>query len=94
MTHQIDVLSAEKCSCFNRCVRARIVVVKSDTSLAVGFPDFLEENKQMIVYHSELTVLSCSSGTIATCPVLPKKPPIICLEVLRARATFNGFGSS
>ena len=50
--------------------------------------------KQMVVYHSELTVLRCSSGTIATCPVVPKKQAIICLEVLRARANFVGFGSS
>ena len=43
-------------------------------------------NKQIFVYHSELTVLR-SSGTIATSPVLPKKQAIICLEVLRARTT-------
>ena len=93
MTHQIDVLSAQKCSCLSRCVRARIVVVKSDPSSAVGFLNFLEDN-QVVVYHSELTVLRCSSGTIATCPVLPKKQAIICLVVLRPRATFVGFGSS
>ena len=46
MNHQIDVLSAQKCSCLSLCVRARIVVVKSDASLAVGFPDFLEDNWQ------------------------------------------------
>ena len=50
--------------------------------------------KQMVVYHSQLTVLRCSSGTIATCLVFPKKQAIICLEVLRARATFVGFGLS
>ena len=27
----------------------------------------------MVVYHTELTVLHCSSGTIATCPVFSKK---------------------
>ena len=27
----------------------------------------------MVKYHSELTVMRCSSGTIATCPVFPKK---------------------
>ena len=75
-------------------MRARIVVMKSDPSLAVGFPDFLEDNRQMVVQHSELTVLRCSSGTIAICPVFPKKQAIICLEVLRARATLVGFGSS
>ena len=46
MTHQIDVLCAQKCSCLSRCVRARIVVGKSDPSLAVYFPDFLEDNWQ------------------------------------------------
>ena len=45
--------------------------------------------KQMIAYHLELTVLRCSSGTIATCQVFPKKQAIICLEALRARATFG-----
>ena len=50
--------------------------------------------KQMVVYHSELTVLRCFSGTIATCSVFPKKQAIICLAVLRARATFVRFGSS
>ena len=50
--------------------------------------------KQMVVYHSELTVLRYSSGTIATCPGFSKKQAIICLEVLRARATLIGFGSS
>ena len=74
-------------------MRARIVVVKSDPSSAVGFPDCLEDNGQ-IVYHSELTVLRCSSGTIATSPVFPKKQAIICLEVLHTQATFVGFSSS
>ena len=46
MTHQIDVLSAQKCSCLSRCGRARIVVVKSDLASAVDFPDFLEDNWQ------------------------------------------------
>ena len=50
--------------------------------------------KQMVVYHSELTVLHCSSGTIATCPVFSKEQQIICMQVLCARATFVGFGSS
>ena len=50
--------------------------------------------KQMVVYHSELTILRCSSGTIATCPVFHKKQAIICLKVLRALATFVGLVSS
>ena len=72
MTYQIYVFSAQKCSCLRRCVRACIVVVKSYPSSAVGFPEFLEI-KEIVVYHSELTVLRCSSGTITTCPVFPKK---------------------
>ena len=35
-----------ECSKMSRCVRARIVVVKSDLSSAVDFPDFLEGNWQ------------------------------------------------
>ena len=50
--------------------------------------------KQMVVYHSELTILHCSSGTITTCPVFPKKQAMNCLEVLPEPATFAGFGSS
>ena len=46
MTHQIDVLSAQKCSCLSRCMRARIVVVKSDPSTTAGFPNFLKDNWQ------------------------------------------------
>ena len=46
MTHQIDVLSVQKCNCLSRCVRALIVMVKSDLFSAVGFLDFLEENWQ------------------------------------------------
>ena len=68
MTHQIDVLSAKKCSCLSRCVRARIVVVKSDPSSA----SWKTTGKQM-PNHSELTVLRCSSATITTCQVFPKK---------------------
>ena len=76
-------------------MRARIVVVKSDASSAVGFLiSWKITDKQMVVYHSELTVLRCSSSTIVTCPVFPKKQAIICLEVLSERTTFVGFGSS
>ena len=46
MTHQIDVLNAQKFICLSRCVRARIVVVKSDPSSAVDLTDFLEDNWQ------------------------------------------------
>ena len=54
-------------------MRARIVVVKSDPSSALGLPDVLDDKKQMVVYHSELTVLPCSSVTIVTCPVFFEK---------------------
>ena len=43
---QIDVLSAQKCSCMSRRVRARVVVIKSDPSSVVDFPDFFEDNWQ------------------------------------------------
>lgn len=49
--------------------------------------------KQMVVYHSELIILRCSSRTVATWPVLPKKQATICFEVLFPRTTFVGFGS-
>ena len=52
MTHQIDVLSSQKCSCLSRCVKARIVVVKSDTPSALGFINFLKGNWQTNGYVS------------------------------------------
>ena len=85
MTHRNDVFNAQNCSYLSRCVRARIVVVKSDPSSAVSFPDFLEDNWQ---------ANGCVPLRIATCPVFPKKQAIICLEGLRVRATIVGFGSS
>ena len=95
MTRHIDVLSAQKCSCLSRCVRARIVVVMIDSSSAVGFPDFLEGNWQTNgCVPLRIDCLCCSSGTIATCPVFPKKQAIICLKVLRAQTTFVGFDLS
>ena len=50
MTHLIDVLSAQKCICLSRCVKARIAVVKSDPPSAVGVPDFLEDKWQRNSY--------------------------------------------
>lgn len=50
--------------------------------------------KQIVVYHSALTVLRSSNGMVATCPVQPKKQAIIFLEVLRERTTLVGLGSS
>ena len=38
--------------------------------------------KQIVVYHSELPVLWCSSGTVATWPVLQKTQVTFCFEVL------------
>ena len=50
--------------------------------------------KQMVMYHSWLTVLRCTNGTVATWLVFPKKQAIICFEVLWTRTTFVGFGLS
>ena len=97
MTHRINILSVQKCSCLSRCVRARILVVKSDPFSAVGFPDFLEDKWQtngFVPLRINCSVLRCSSSTIATCSVFPQKQAIICLEVLRAGTTFVAFGSS
>ena len=69
-----SVLSAQKCSCLSRCVRARTVVVKSDPSSAFGFPDFLEDNWQT---NGCVSLRIDCSGTIATCPVFPKIQAII-----------------
>ena len=53
MTHQIDVWNAQKYSCLSRCVRARIVVLKSDPISAVGFLiSSKTTGKQMDVHHS------------------------------------------
>lgn len=50
--------------------------MKNDPSSAVGFPDFLEDNWQ--INGCVPLRIDCSSGTIATCPVFPKKQSIIC----------------
>ena len=89
----IDALSAQKCSCLSRCVRARIVVVIRLRRL-IFLITWKTTGKQIVVYHSELTILRCFSGTIVTCTIFLKKQVIICLEVLRAQATFIRFGSS
>ena len=69
MTHQIDVLSALKCNCLSRCVRAHIVIRLRRLVFLISWKT---TGKQMVVYHSKLTVLRCSSATIATCPVFRK----------------------
>lgn len=64
MSHQFDVLTAQKFTCLTRCVRARIVMMENDSSLAVVFTNFFEDFRQTNgrVYHSELTVLKRNSG--------------------------------
>jgi hypothetical protein len=51
-------------------VRARVVVMENGSSSRVSFP-YLSED--LVVYHSELTVLSSINVTITTCPIFPKK---------------------
>ena len=76
MTYQTDVLSAQKCSCLFRCVKARIVVL---------IPDFLEDNWQTngcVAYRIDYSALfkwyDCNMSSFS------EKKAIICLEVLRA----------
>ena len=57
--NQIDILSAQKC----RVIRLRRLVY---------LISWKTTGKQIVVYHAELIVLRCSSGTFATCPVFPK----------------------
>ena len=45
-----------------------------------------------MVYHSELTVLRCSSGTVTTWPALQKKQATIGFEVICPQITFVGLG--
>ena len=49
---------------------------------------------QIVVCHSELTVLHCSRGIFATEAVLSKKQASICVEVFAPRTSFIRFGSS
>ena len=46
----------------------------------------------ILVYQSEFTVPRCSSGTVATWPVLQKKQVTICFEVIFPQTTFVEFG--
>ena len=74
---------------------ARIVVVKKDPSSAVSFPDFLEVNWQTNGgIQLRIDCSAYSSGTVATCPIFPKKQEINCSEVLGARTAFVLFDSS
>ena len=71
-------------------MRARIAMVNNESSSLVRFSTL---GKKILVYHSELTVLRCSSGTVATLTVLQKKQATICLEVFLPATAFIGFGS-
>ena len=51
----MDVLVGQQVADFTRCARTRIAIVHFS-----NFP------KEIVVYHSELTVQRCSSGTVAT----------------------------
>ena len=42
MTHQFNVVTAQKHFCLTLCVRAGIAVMQNDSSSANGFPDFPE----------------------------------------------------
>ena len=52
----------------------QIAWTMNDSSFLVRFSNFF---KEIVVYHSELTVQRCSSGTVATRPVLPKKQHLL-----------------
>ena len=93
MTRHFDVLVGQKGAGLSRCVRARIVMVNNDASSLFVFrisPKTL--GKQIVVNHSELTVLRYS--TVASLAVLPKKQVTICFQVLLPRTSFVEFGSS
>ena len=86
--YQFDVLAGQKAADLSRCVSARFVMLNNDSSSLVRFSKFC---KEIVVYHSELTVQCCSSGTVATWPVLPKKQATICFEVIFPQTAFVGF---
>ena len=73
-------------------MRIRFVMAEIHSSLTFDF-FFISpktSSKQIIVYHSELTFLRCTNGTIETAPVFPKKQSTIWFEVIRAQTTFVG----
>lgn len=76
MTYQIDVLVAQN------------VVIDVGRVISIRWLLFLiswkATGKLMVLYHSELNVLRCSSSTIATCPGFPKiKRPFACKSFVR-----------
>ena len=88
--------SSNRCfKCSSRCVRARIVVVKSDPFSAVGFPDSLKDNWQTndcVPLRIEFRVILVVR--LRHIQFYQKKKAVNWLEVLCVRETFVGFGSS
>ena len=64
MTHQFDFVASQKGAGLSQYVRARIAMVNNDSSSLVRFSK--SSGKQIVVYHSELTILRCLSGTVAS----------------------------
>ena len=60
---RVRVLAGQKGADLSRCVRDRIAMVNNDSSSLDRLRNFSEK---IVVYHSELTVLRCSSETVAT----------------------------
>lgn len=76
-------------------MRTCIIVMKSDPSSVVVFQNsWKTTGQQMIMYHSELIILRCSSGIIVSCPGFSKMQATIRLDVLRPLTTRSrNFGS-
>lgn len=58
-----------------RCLTSEILSylsqrVTDDPRSLVGFPYFVNSGKQIVAYHSELTVLQFSSNIVAICPLI------------------------
>lgn len=93
--HRIDILGFWKCSFWAdvwelslswwRAIRLRRLFFLISCK---------RTGKQKVVYHSELTVLLRFCGTVAICPVFPKKQATVCLKVLRVRKDSVEFGWS
>ena len=67
MAHRFNVLAGQKGADLSRCVRTHIVIVNNDASYLVRFRICSKTlGKQIVVYHSELTMQRSSSGTVAT----------------------------
>jgi len=69
-THQFDVLADQKGAGLGWCVWALIVIVHVICLLFIVYWMHPKTSgKQIVVYRSELTVLRCPSGKVATWPV-------------------------